>query len=69
MQAIGRALDLTDAKMLSQRTNDRSVELGGSDALVCNVSALAVQDFEEAPEKYFQVGTMLSGNTVEAAVP
>ena len=69
VQAIGRALDVADAKMLGQWINDSSVELGGIDALVCNVSALAVGDTEETWEKSFRVDMMHSVNAVAAAVP
>jgi len=69
VQAIGRALDVADAKMLGQWINDSSTELGGIDALVCNVSALAVGDSEETWEKSFRVDMMHSVNAVAAAVP
>ena len=69
VQAFGRALDVADAKMLSQWINDSAVELGGIDALVCNVSALAVGDSEETWEKSFRVDMMHSVNAVAAAVP
>ena len=44
-------------------------ELGGIDALVCNVSALAVGDSAETWEKSFRVDMMHSVNAVAAAVP
>lgn len=69
VQAFGRALDVADAKMLGQWINDSAVELGGVDALVCNVSALAVGDSEETWVKSFQVDMMHSVNAVAAAVP
>lgn len=69
VQAFGRALDVADAKMLGQWINDSAVELGGIDALVCNVSALAVGDSEETWEKSFRVDMMHSVNAVAAAVP
>jgi 3-oxoacyl-[acyl-carrier protein] reductase len=46
-----------------------SAELGGLDALVCNVSALAVGDTAETWEKSFQTDMMHSVNAVQAAVP
>lgn len=69
VQAFGRALDVADAKMLGQWINDSAIELGGIDALVCNVSALAVGDSEETWEKSFRVDMMHSVNAVAAAVP
>lgn len=69
VQSFGRALDVADAKMLGQWINDSAVELGGVDALVCNVSALAVGDSKETWEKSFRVDMMHSVNAVAAAVP
>ena len=43
--------------------------MGGVDALVCNVSALAVGDSEETWDKSFRVDMMHSVNAVAAAVP
>lgn len=69
VQAFGRAVDVADAKMLDKWIHDSAVELGGVDALVCNVSALAVGDSEETWEKSFRVDMMHSVNAVAAAVP
>ena len=69
VQAFGRALDVADAKMLGKWIHDSAVELGGVDALVCNVSALAVGDSEETWEKSFRVDMMHSVNAVAATVP
>ena len=44
-------------------------ELGGIDALVCNVSALAVGDTAESWEKSFRIDMMHTVNAVAAAVP
>ena len=68
-RAFGRALDVADAKLLAQWIDDSANELGGVDALVCNVSALAVGDSEETWEKSFRVDMMHSVNAVAAAVP
>ena len=46
-----------------------AAELGGIDALVCNVSALAVGDSAETWEKTFRVDMMHSVNAVAAALP
>ena len=69
VRAFGRALDVADAIILGQWINESAVELGGVDALVCNVSALAVGDSEETWEKSFRVDMMHSVNAVAAAVP
>ena len=44
-------------------------ELGGIDALVCNVSALAVGDSADTWEKTFRTDMMHTVNAVAAAVP
>ena len=44
-------------------------ELGGIDALVCNVSALAVGDTADSWEKSFRTDMMHTVNAVAAAVP
>jgi 3-oxoacyl-[acyl-carrier protein] reductase len=69
VQAFGRALDVSDSQLLAQWVNDSAAELGGIDALVCNVSALAVGDSAETWEKSFRVDMMHSVNAVAAAVP
>jgi NAD(P)-dependent dehydrogenase (short-subunit alcohol dehydrogenase family) len=69
VQAFGRALDVSDRQLLAQWVNDSAAELGGIDALVCNVSALAVGDSAETWEKSFRVDMMHSVNAVAAAVP
>jgi NAD(P)-dependent dehydrogenase (short-subunit alcohol dehydrogenase family) len=46
-----------------------AAELGGIDALVCNVSALAVGDSAETWEKSFRTDMMHTVNAVAAAVP
>lgn len=69
VQAFGRAIDVADPQALAQWVRDSAAELGGIDALVCNVSALAVGDSEETWEKSFRVDMMHSVNAVAAAVP
>ena len=46
-----------------------AAELGGIDALVCNVSALAVGDTAETWEKSFRTDMMHTVNAVAAALP
>ena len=69
VNAFGRALDVADAAKLAGWITASAEELGGIDALVCNVSALAVGDSAETWEKSFQVDMMHSVNAVAAAVP
>jgi NAD(P)-dependent dehydrogenase (short-subunit alcohol dehydrogenase family) len=69
VNACGRALDVADAAKLAGWITASAEELGGVDALVCNVSALAVGDSAETWEKSFQVDMMHSVNAVAAAVP
>src|SRR5947199_5822140 len=54
VQAFGRALDVADAAALNSWIAATAGELGGIDALVCNVSALAVGDTPETWEKAFR---------------
>jgi len=68
-KSSGRALDVADAPALKQWVADAAGELGGIDALVCNVSALAVGDTAETWEKSFRTDMMHTVNAVAAAVP
>jgi NAD(P)-dependent dehydrogenase (short-subunit alcohol dehydrogenase family) len=67
--AFGQALDVADGPALTAWVKASAHELGGLDALVCNVSALAVGDTAESWEKSFQTDMMHSVNAVQAAVP
>jgi len=69
VRAFGRAVDVVDAAALAQWIEASATELGGIDALVCNVSALAVGDTAESWEKAFRTDMMHSVNAVAAAVP
>jgi len=69
VHAFGRAFDVADAAALVKWVTDSANELGGIDALVCNVSALAVGDSADTWEKSFRVDMMHSVNAVAAAVP
>ena len=68
-QAFGRALDVADSAALTAWINATAGELGGIDALVCNVSALAVGNTAETWEKAFRTDMMHTVNAVTAAVP
>jgi 3-oxoacyl-[acyl-carrier protein] reductase len=69
VKAFGRALDVADGSALAAWISSSAAELGGIDALVCNVSALAVGDSPETWEKSFRVDMMHTVNAVAAAVP
>ena len=56
-------------RVLAARTAPTAAELDGLDALVCNVSALAVGDTAESWERSFAVDMMHTVNAVRAAVP
>jgi NAD(P)-dependent dehydrogenase (short-subunit alcohol dehydrogenase family) len=67
--AFGRAVDVADADALKGWVMASAEALGGIDALVCNVSALAVGDSAETWDKSFRVDMMHTVNAVAAAVP
>jgi NAD(P)-dependent dehydrogenase (short-subunit alcohol dehydrogenase family) len=69
VKASGRALDVADGPALKAWIADAAAALGGIDALVCNVSALAVGDTPESWEKSFRTDMMHTVNAVAAAVP
>lgn len=69
VKAFGQALDVADAAALKAWVEATGREFGGLDALVCNVSALAVGDTAESWEKSFSVDMMHTVNAVQAAVP
>ena len=69
VKAIGQALDVADAPSLTRWVESSAEALGGIDALVCNVSALAVGDSEETWRKSFDVDMMHTVNAIAAAIP
>jgi len=69
VKAFGRALDVADGEALKKWVADSGATLGGIDALVCNVSALAVGDSAESWQKSFSVDMMHTVNAVQVAVP
>ena len=69
VNAYGGAVDVADPAALAGWVAASAQALGGVDALVCNVSALAVGDSAETWEKSFRVDMMHSVNAVAAAVP
>ena len=69
VKAFGQALDVADGPALTAWVAAGANALGGFDALVCNVSALAVGDSAESWQKSFSVDMMHTVNAVQAAVP
>jgi len=69
VRAFGQALDVADASALGAWVAASAGELGAIDALVCNVSALAVGDNADTWEKSFRTDMMHTVNAVAAAVP
>ena len=69
VKAFGQSLDVADAPALTAWVAASADALGGLDALVCNVSALAVGDSAESWQKSFSVDMMHTVNAVQVAVP
>ena len=69
VKAFGKPVDVADAAALRDWIAASAQQLGGIDALVCNVSALAVGDSAESWEKSFRTDMMHTVNAVQAAVP
>lgn len=67
--AFGRAVDVANAEALKGWVTASGEALGGIDALVCNVSALAVGDAPDTWAKSFATDMMHSVNAVAAALP
>jgi NAD(P)-dependent dehydrogenase (short-subunit alcohol dehydrogenase family) len=69
VKAWGKGIDVADPEALKQWVEGAATELGGIDAIVCNVSALAVGDTPETWEKSFRTDMMHTVNSVAAALP
>jgi len=69
VKSWGRAVDVADPAALKQWVEGAAAKFGGVDAIVCNVSALAVGDTPETWEKSFRVDMMHTVNAVAAAMP
>lgn len=69
VQAHGQAIDVSDKAALEGWIASAAKALGGIDIVVANVSALAVQDNEEAWRNAFEVDMMHTVRTVNAALP
>jgi 3-oxoacyl-[acyl-carrier protein] reductase len=69
VHAFGRALDVSDGDAITDWVKASAEALGGVDILVCNVSALAVQDDRESWQKAIDVDLMHTVSAVDAALP
>jgi 3-oxoacyl-[acyl-carrier protein] reductase len=69
VRAFGQALDVADKAALEGWVAASAEALGGLDLVVANVSALAVDDSEEAWRKEFEVDMLHTVRTVGAAQP
>src|SRR3954463_12372283 len=69
VKAWGRGVDVADPDALKTWIEGAAAEFGGIDAIVCNVSALAVGDTPETWEKSFRTDMMHPVNAVAAALP
>jgi len=69
VKSFGQPVDVGDPEKLKQWVEGAAARFGGIDALVCNVSALAVGDTAETWERSFRVDMMHTVNSVAAAMP
>ncbi|MBK1867197.1 SDR family NAD(P)-dependent oxidoreductase [Aestuariivirga sp. YIM B02566] len=69
VKSFGQAVDVGDKAQLEGWIGASARALGGIDILVANVSALAVDQSEEAWQKQFQVDMLHTVRAVNAALP
>jgi 3-oxoacyl-[acyl-carrier protein] reductase len=69
VKAWGQALDVGEPATLKRWVDGAASHLGGIDAIVCNVSALAIGDNPETWENTFRVDMMHTVNAIAAALP
>ncbi len=69
VKAYGEAVDVADKTALESWVGNAAAALGGIDIAIANVSALAVDDSEEAWAKALEVDLMHTVRTVNAAMP
>lgn len=69
VKSFGQAVDVGDKEQLEGWIAAGAKALGGIDILVANVSALAVDQSEEAWQKQFQVDMLHTVRAVNAALP
>ena len=67
--AFGGSVDVSNGAALKAWVNDMASKLGGIDAVVSNVSALAIGQDEESWEKEFSTDMMGTVRLVTAAMP
>jgi 3-oxoacyl-[acyl-carrier protein] reductase len=67
--AFGGSVDVSDGVALKAWVNDMASKLGGVDAIVSNVSALAIGQDEESWQKEFSTDMMGTVRLVDAAMP
>jgi 3-oxoacyl-[acyl-carrier protein] reductase len=68
VKAYGEAVDVADKAALEAWVGNAAAALGGIDIVIANVSALAVDDSEEAWAKELEVDLMHTVRTVNAAM-
>ena len=69
VKSFGQAIDVGDKDALEGWVNASAKELKGVDIVVANVSALAVDESEEAWKKEFEVDMLHTVRAVNAALP
>ena len=69
VKSFGQAIDVGDKDALEGWVNASAKELKGVDIVVANVSALAVDESEEAWKKQFEVDMLHTVRAVNAALP
>ena len=69
VSAFGCAVDVADGAALKAWVSDMAAKLGGVDAVVSNVSALAIGQDEESWQKEFSTDMMGTVRLVNAAMP
>jgi 3-oxoacyl-[acyl-carrier protein] reductase len=68
-RAYGATVDVADKAALESFVSDSANSLGGLDIVVANVSALAVEDNEEAWRRAFEIDMMHTVRVANAALP
>jgi 3-oxoacyl-[acyl-carrier protein] reductase len=69
VKTSGQAIDVGDKAALEGWVGHSAKQLGGIDILVANVSALAVDESEEAWHKQFEIDMLHTVRAVTAAIP
>lgn len=69
VKSLGRTVDVGDKSSLDNWVKESARTLGGIDIVVANVSALAVEDNEDAWKAGFDVDMMHTVRVVNAALP